>query len=75
MIKIAITGIWKIDKRLDRVIYYVTNIEKIINENYCKESYKVLHNFNKYGYNISYNNFESFACLAQEQRHRKSICR
>lgn len=25
---------------------------------------------NEYGYNISYNNYESWVCLAQEQRHR-----
>lgn len=29
---------------------------------------------NEFGYNISYNNFESFACLAQEQRHRTINC-
>lgn len=29
---------------------------------------------NEYGHNISYNNFESFACLAQEQRHRTINC-
>lgn len=29
---------------------------------------------NEYGYNISYNNLESFVCLAQEQRHRTCNC-
>ncbi len=29
---------------------------------------------NEYGVNISYNNYESFACLAQEQRHRTIDC-
>lgn len=29
---------------------------------------------NEYGVNVSYNNFESFACLAQEQRHRTIDC-
>ena len=29
---------------------------------------------NEYGHNISYNNYESFACLAQEQRHRTLNC-
>lgn len=29
---------------------------------------------NEYGHNISYNNYESFACLAQEQRHRTINC-
>lgn len=29
---------------------------------------------NEYGYNISYNNYETLACLAQEQRHRTIDC-
>ncbi len=29
---------------------------------------------NEYGYNISYNNYESLACLAQEHRHRTIDC-
>ena len=29
---------------------------------------------NEYGHNISYNNYESLACLAQEQRHRTIDC-
>lgn len=29
---------------------------------------------NEYGFNISYNNYESLACLAQEQRHRTIDC-
>ena len=29
--KIATTGIWKIEERLDNVIDYTTNIEKTIN--------------------------------------------
>ena len=29
---------------------------------------------NEYGYNVMYNNYESFACLAQEQRHRTIYC-
>lgn len=48
MIIIATTGIWKIDKRLDHVIDYITNIEKTINENYGKETYKILHNLDEY---------------------------
>lgn len=42
--KIATTGIWKIEKRLDNVIDYTTNIEKTINSDYCKDSYYDLHN-------------------------------
>ena len=42
--KIATTGIWKIEKRLDNVIDYTTNIEKTINSDYGKDSYYDLHN-------------------------------
>ena len=42
--KIATTGIWKIEKRLDNVIDYTTNIEKTINRDYGKDSYYDLHN-------------------------------
>ena len=44
MRKIATTGIWKIEKRLDNVIDYTTNIEKTINSDYGKDSYYDLHN-------------------------------
>lgn len=40
----ATTGIWKIDKRLDNVINYTTNVEKTLNGSYAKESYLNLHN-------------------------------
>lgn len=33
-----------------------------------------INNDNEYGYNISYNNYESWVCLAQEQRHRTCNC-
>ena len=39
MIKIATTGIWKIDKRLDHVIDYITDPEKTINEDYINDVY------------------------------------
>ena len=42
--KIATTGKWKIEKRLDNVIDYTTNIEKTINSDYGKDSYYDLHN-------------------------------
>ena len=42
--KITTTGIWKIEKRLDNVIDYTTNIEKTINSDYGKDSYYDLHN-------------------------------
>lgn len=44
----ATTGIWKIEKRLDHVIKYITNVEKTINENYDKKSYQELHNLSEY---------------------------
>lgn len=40
----ATTGIWKIEKRLDHVIDYTTNVEKTINSEYGEKSYKDLHN-------------------------------
>lgn len=40
----AVTGIWKIGKRLDHVIDYTTNIEKTLNSEYGKETYYELHN-------------------------------
>lgn len=40
----ATTGIWKIEKRLDNVINYTTNVEKTINTDYDKSNYYDLHN-------------------------------
>jgi len=40
----ATTGIWKIDKRLDNVIDYTTNVEKTKNNEYGKATYYDLHN-------------------------------
>lgn len=40
----ATTGIWKIDKRLDNVIDYTTNVEKTKNDDYGKDTYYDLHN-------------------------------
>lgn len=59
MIKIATTGIWKIEKRLDHVIDYITNVEKTINENYGKETYKLLHNIDEYD-GLSFMNEEQY---------------
>ena len=44
----ATTGIWKIEKRLDHVIDYTTNIEKTLNSDYGKDAYKELHNVIEY---------------------------
>lgn len=40
----ATTGIWKIDKRLDNVITYTTNLDKTLNGSYAKQNYIDLHN-------------------------------
>lgn len=48
----ATTGIWKVEKRLDHVIDYVTNPEKTI-----KESYQELHKLVEYD-NFDYNSEE-----------------
>ena len=40
----ATTGIWKIDKRLDNVITYTTNVEKTTKESNDSNSYNELHN-------------------------------
>ena len=39
-----------------------------------RNKFSAINNHNQYGYSISYNNYESFACLAQEQRHRTLDC-
>lgn len=44
----ATTGIWKIEKRLDHVIDYTTNIEKTLNSDYGKDAYRELHNVIEY---------------------------
>lgn len=48
MIIIATTGIWKIDKRLDHVIDYITDPEKTINEDYIRDVYNELHSTDEY---------------------------
>ncbi len=50
----ATTGIWKIEKRLDHVIDYVSNPEKTTKET---ESYQELHQFSEYE-NLSFNTEE-----------------
>ena len=44
----ATTGIWKIEKRLDNVLEYTTNVEKTKNSEYGKDSYYDLHNVIEY---------------------------
>lgn len=50
----ATTGIWKIEKRLDHVIDYVSNPEKTTKES---ESYQELHQFSEYD-NLNFNTEE-----------------
>lgn len=50
----ATTGIWKIEKRLDHVIDYVSNPEKTTK---ISESYKELHQFSEYD-NLNFNTEE-----------------
>lgn len=50
----ATTGIWKIEKRLDHVIDYVSNPEKTTKDS---ESYQELHKLNEYD-NLNYNTEE-----------------
>ncbi len=56
------TLIYKNNKDVDLSLFANRNVFSAINDD------------NEYGHNISYNNFESFACLAQEQRHRTISC-
>ena len=44
----ATTGIWKIEKRLDHVIDYITNEDKTIKEITKSDSYLELHNLKEY---------------------------
>lgn len=46
----AVTSIWKIEKRLDHVIKYISNIEKTINLGVNNESYFELHHLKEYKY-------------------------
>ena len=50
----ATTGIWKIEKRLDHVIDYVTNPEKTVKE---YSDYQELHKLSEYN-TLSYNTEE-----------------
>lgn len=54
--------IYKNNKSVDLSLFAYRNKFTGINDN------------NEYGHNVSYNNYESFACLAQEQRHRTIDC-
>lgn len=39
-----------------------------------KNKFSGIFDKNEFGHNVSFNNYESFACLAQEQRHRTISC-
>ena len=44
----ATTSLWKVEARLDKVLKYIFNIEKIKNKNYTNDLYKSLHNTIEY---------------------------
>ena len=44
----ATTSLWKVEARLDKVLKYISNIEKIKNKNYTNDLYKSLHNTIEY---------------------------
>ena len=54
----AVTGIWKITKRLDHVINYISNAEKTIKNGMDKNVYMDLHNINEFS-NIDYQTEEN----------------
>lgn len=51
----AVTAIWKVEKRLDHTLDYIMNIEKTKNEDYGKSSYLELHKLKEYE-DIDYKN-------------------
>lgn len=44
----ATTSLWKVEARLDKVLKYISNIEKIKNKNYTNDLYRSLHNTIEY---------------------------
>lgn len=44
----ATTSLWKVEARLDKVLKYISNIEKVKNKNYTNDLYKSLHNTLEY---------------------------
>ena len=44
----ATTSLWKVENRIDKVIRYTTNIEKVKNKDYEADLYKSLHNTVEY---------------------------
>lgn len=44
----ATTSLWKVENRIDKVIKYTTNIEKVKNKDYESDLYKSLHNTIEY---------------------------
>lgn len=44
----AITSLWEVHNRIDKVIAYTTNIEKTINKEHTENLYKSLHNVLEY---------------------------
>lgn len=62
------------DYKGDKTLIYKNNKDIDLSLFSNRNPFSAIDSDNEYGYNISYNNFESFACLAQEQRHRTISC-
>lgn len=58
----------------DKTLIYKNNKDIDLSLFASRNPFSGINDKNEYGYNISYNNYESFACLAQEQRHRTINC-
>lgn len=58
----------------DNTLLYKNNKSVELSLFAYRNKFSGINSDNEYGYNISYNNYESFACLAQEQRHRTINC-
>ena len=62
------------DYENDKTLLYKNNKSVDLSLFAYRNPFSGINGDNEYGYNISYNNYESFACLAQEQRHRTISC-
>ncbi len=58
----------------DKSLIYKNNKDVELSLFAYRNPFSGINDENEYGYNVSYNNYESFACLAQEQRHRTINC-
>ena len=58
----------------DKSLVYKNNKDVDLSLFAYRNPFTAINSENEYDHNVSYNNFESFACLAQEQRHRTINC-